>query len=381
ILTVARAAARAAGDCDANNLATVVVAAVTAADAALVRTPEQLPTLARAGVVDAGGQGLCVLLHALAEVITGVRAPRGPLTVGDRVRPTATDPVPPTTVGTEAAAAGASPAEEQFEFEVQYLLDATDARIGPLREVLGALGDSLVVVGTGDGSWNVHVHVNDVGAAVEAGIEAGRPYRIRVTRLSRRSEDSVSARSVAVFVDGDGLNELLRAEGALTSLGGVTGQVVALGMPPTSWAGGELRVIPLRSPVQALAAFAVHDPARPFDDDVIAMAEAAGACRFAEVTVATREALTLAGPCRPGDVLVLVDGEVNLVGEDMGAAAEKVLDRMLAVGGELVTLLLGVDASPELGERLQAYLAKRWPFVEARAYPGGQRQPLLMGVE
>ncbi|MYU19344.1 dihydroxyacetone kinase, partial [Streptomyces sp. SID8361] len=51
-----------------------------------------------------------------------------------------------------------------------------------LRERLDALGDSLVVVG-GDGLWNVHVHVDDAGAAVEAGIQAGRPYRIRITHF------------------------------------------------------------------------------------------------------------------------------------------------------------------------------------------------------
>ena len=88
----------------------------------------------------------------------------------------------------------------------------------------------------------------------------------------------------------------------------------ARGATPT---GMRVSVVPTRSPVQALAALAVRDPARRFDDDVIAMAEAAGACRYAEVCVAVRDALTMAGPCRPGDVLALVEGEVNLIGGDL----------------------------------------------------------------
>ena len=68
-------------------------------------------------------------------------------------------------------------------YEVMYLLDADDDGIGALRTTLAGLGDSLVVVG-GEGLWNVHVHVDDVGAAIEAGIAAGRPHRIRVTHFA-----------------------------------------------------------------------------------------------------------------------------------------------------------------------------------------------------
>src|SRR5690606_4786214 len=70
-----------------------------------------------------------------------------------------------------------------YGYEVQYLLDADDAAVAGLRTRLAELGDSLVVVGVGDGTWKVHVHVNDVGAALEAGLAAGRPHQISVTRL------------------------------------------------------------------------------------------------------------------------------------------------------------------------------------------------------
>jgi uncharacterized protein len=131
-----------------------------------------------------------------------------------------------------------------------------------------------------------------------------------------------------------------------------------------------------------LAALAVRDPQRRFEDDVIEMAEASGACRYAEVTVASRAALTVAGPCRPGDVIALIDGEVALIGEDLFVICRELLDRMLGAGGELVTLLSGEGAGPGLIDTLSAHVAGRWPFVEVSVYEGGQpHYPLLVGVE
>jgi dihydroxyacetone kinase-like predicted kinase len=143
-----------------------------------------------------------------------------------------------------------------------------------------------------------------------------------------------------------------------------------------------VRVVPTRSPVQALAALAVRDERRRFDDDVIAMAEAAGACRYGEVCYASREALTIAGRCRPGDVLGLLDGEVHLIGPELAQTCRGLLDRMLGGGGELVTLVFGADAPRELADALRAHLASSWPFAEVQSYDGGQpHYPLLVGVE
>jgi hypothetical protein len=147
-------------------------------------------------------------------------------------------------------------------------------------------------------------------------------------------------------------------------------------------AGLRVSVVPTRSPVQALAAMAVRDAGRDFDNDVIAMAEAAGACRHAEVTVATKPALTVAGQCEAGDVLALVDGEVNLIGAELEATCLTLIDRLLTAGGELITMIVGADAPAELTTRISAHIASHWPFVDVHTYPGGQlHYPLLIGVE
>jgi dihydroxyacetone kinase-like predicted kinase len=146
--------------------------------------------------------------------------------------------------------------------------------------------------------------------------------------------------------------------------------------------GIDTGVVPTRSPVQALAALAVRDPGRRFEDDMIAMAEAAGACRYAEVTTAAREAVTVAGLCQAGDILALVEGEVNLIGKELAATCLDLLDRMLAGGGELVTLLVGAQAPEGLSAALSEHLGRHWPFVEVQVFDGGQpHYPLLVGVE
>jgi dihydroxyacetone kinase-like predicted kinase len=349
-----------------------------------------------------------VLLEALVEVVTDApldTAPATPARGGAR---------PPLMAARETGSS-------EYAYEVQYLLDADEAAVARLKEALAPLGDSLVVVGAPGAPgefpvWNVHVHVNDVGAAIEAGVEAGRPHRITVTRFADQVTPApVPAapgaapenRAVVVVAPGEGLAALFRGEGA-TVVGDKpsteeillavrdTGAACAVVLPndPNTRAvanaaareaaaeGVQLRVVPTRSPVQALAALAVRDPQRPFDDDVIAMAEAAGACRYGEVTHASREALTVAGRCHPGDVLGLVEGEVYVIGADLAEVGVSLLDRMLGGGGELATLLLGADAPPGLEVRLRDHLAARWPFVEVQAYDGGQpAYPLLVGVE
>ena len=128
-----------------------------AAREALARTPEQLQVLRDAGVVDAGGRGLSVILDAAETVLTGRRPVPVTAPLGSRQIPV---PQPPATRRPDA--------RTDPSYEVMYLLDAEDDAIPALREPLAGLGDSLVVVG-GEGLWNVHVHVDDVGAAIEAG--------------------------------------------------------------------------------------------------------------------------------------------------------------------------------------------------------------------
>ncbi|MGY2064914.1 DAK2 domain-containing protein [Blastococcus sp. SYSU DS0619] len=406
-LTVARSsgeAAVAAVDEGRTGLADVVLAAADGARTALERTPGQLAVLREAGVVDAGGAGLSLVLDALVRTVTGVQPVRPALDGPDRHHHRWQD--------SEHAPHQPPPGPGS---EVQYLLaDADESSVARLHERLAALGDSLVVVGVDTPTgreWNVHVHVSDVGAAIEAGIEAGRPHRISVTPLApvRPAAPVPGRRSVVAAVHSDGLAELFRAEGVgvvVCDADGVTeddlfDEIVASGgqevvvlpndaglLPVASRAatrareagGREISVVPTRSPVQGLAAVAVADGERRFGDDVIAMAEAAAATRWAELTVADQEALTSAGRCRPGDVLGSAEGDVVVIGVEPAAVACDLLDRLLSAGGEMATLVVGPDAA--LGEAVCRHLSTAHPTIEVVRYGGGPSSlPLQIGVE
>jgi DAK2 domain fusion protein YloV len=405
-LTVARGgatAAVAAVDEGRTDLADVVRAAADGARSTLEDTPDLLDALREAGVVDAGGAGLCLMLDALVAVVTGVEPARPPL----RARTAAGRSAPP-----ERAPHQPPPGPGS---EVQYLLTDTDeTAVARLQERLAALGDSLVVVGVDTPTgreWNVHVHVADVGAAIEAGIEAGRPYRIAVTPLAPIPPPApVPGRRavIAVVPQDGGLAELFAREGVRVLAGGPQGlgedellaeligctahdcvvlpndaeltAVAARAAARAREAGRDVSVVPTASPVQGLAAVAVADPGRRFADDVIAMAEAAAATRWAEVTVAEQEGLTSAGLCRPGDALGSAEGDVVVVGEELATVACDLLDRLLSAGGELATLVVGPDGA--LGDAVCAHLAAAHPTVEVMRYDGGPAAvPLQVGVE
>jgi DAK2 domain fusion protein YloV len=405
ILTVARVAAECAEAAVAAGASAerVMQALVDGAREALARTPEQLEALARAGVVDAGGRGLVIVLESLGEVVAGLPRPtRPPEPSFGRIEP-----------ADEATHHYGGPA-----YEVMFLLDADESSVAALRDALDRLGDSLVIVGD-DGTWNVHVHVDDAGAAMEAGMSAGRPYAVKITHLEPVRERSLrtGGRGLVAVTHGDGVAAMLQqaevvcipaAAGTRPSTREIleaieaahTAEVVVLPSDKDTRGAADaaadqarldgihVAVIPTRSIVQTLAAVAVHDPLARFGDDVVAMTRAAGATRYAAVTVASRAALTTVGPCEPGDVLGLVDGDIVLIGdgdragESIDDVAREILRRMLAIGGELVTLVLGADADAGLRIDLPAWAETAFPLVDIVVHEGGQPLwPIIMGVE
>lgn len=403
VATAAAAATREAAQGESPQIGPVVAAAARAAREALARTPEQLPTLALAGVVDAGGRGLCVVLDAVEQLVTGRRAAKAIHGRGARSIPRVD------LVADELTEGGPA-------YEVMYLLDAADEAIEPLRERLGSLGDSLVVVG-GDGLWNVHVHVDDVGAAIEAGVEAGRPHRIAVTHFAdqkdhaRRRVPPVTGRRVVSVAAGPGLVEVFTEAGAVVVDGGPgrhpspaefleairrceAAEVIVLPNDRVAVRAAEIaaitasgedqicvEVIATTAQVQGLAALAVHEPGRAFDADVREMTATARQVRHGAVTIAVTQAITMAGPCRPGDVLGVVSGDFAVVGDDAHVVAQEVVARLLAAGGELVTLVAGAGGEG-LAETTAAALKARHPHVDVVTYAGGQdRYLLLVGVE
>ena len=436
ILSVAAAAASAAELVAAtgSDLYAVAHASLSAARVALAGTTAQLQSLAQAGVVDAGGLGYVLVLEALERVIAGedMADPQPERTAFLRPVAPGSASGPAHSEHTEHADHPAHPGNAGYSggdgdqlsaggpaYEVMYLLsDSTEAAVSELRERLDALGDSVLVVGDKD-LWNVHAHVDDVGSAIEAGTEAGRPHRIVVTHFGdqqakrtaqSRPSDSGSV-SVVACAAGEGLAEVFRTAGAVVVLSGsglrssagqlldairTAGSRSVLVLPndddtqlaaeaaasAAGDAGIEVHVVRSRSAVQGIAAIAVFEPTDSAQENLVAMSGAAAATRHGAVTVATKDALTGAGSCHPGDVLGVVEGEVAVIGTDLAVVGADVVARLLAGGGELLTVITGAGADADLAAVVAAPAREGHRVLEVSLIEGGQgTYPLLLGVE
>jgi uncharacterized protein len=417
ILTVVRAAAEAAeaahGD-GAADLTGVLERAEVAAHDAVQQTPDLLPVLKEAGVVDAGGRGFELLIDAFLHVVDGRPVPEPELV--------ATPPA------VEAHLHGGD--TSSLRYEVMYLLHAEDSTIAAFKDTWGALGDSVVVVG-GDGLWNCHVHTNDIGAAVEAGIDAGRPAKIRITDLQDQVEEEQWVREHAEGDSGD-------TTGADTTTEPVTTAVVAVGVGTgiqrllTSLgvqaivAGGQsmnpstaqileavqrcpadsvvvlpnnknivpvaeqvdglcdrrVEVVPTQQVVEALAALVAYDPRATVDANVAAMHEAVNRVRTGEVTQAVRDSIAECGPITAGDWIAVTRDGICAVDKSATGAAIALVERLLDDDSELVTVLVGSDGRLADRLRLEAHLADAHPKIEVEVHEGDQPlYPFLIGVE
>jgi uncharacterized protein len=421
ILTVAAAAAH--GATHGSGLVGVIESARGEAADALARTPEMLPVLAQAGVVDAGGSGYLLLLDAFLLVLDGRPLP-GPSGVDA-----------PDLSGLNGSwaehdgAGGEGHAVGDLQYEVMYFLHAPDDSIEAFKEVWAGIGDSIVVVG-GDGLWNCHIHTNDIGAAIEAGVDTGRPHRIRVTDLDEQVEEerwvreSVGApgagpstedagpaprTSVVAVVSGDGIGRIFRSLGVHhLVVGGQTmnpatadlvkavesiasDQVVILpnnkNIRPVAdqvdaLAGKTVRVVATGSIVEGFAALLAYDPAAEADANVASMSESAARVVPAEVTRAVRDTVTDAGEVHEGDFIGVSRDGVVAVSDNIVVCTRLLLSRLLEPSHELLTLIEGEGARVADTRRIEEWLSEEYPEVAVEVHQGGQPlYPYLLGIE
>jgi uncharacterized protein len=409
ILTVVRESAEAvSGTRGDDTLANVLDRAFDAACDSVEKTPQLLPVLRDAGVVDAGGKGYTLLLAALIEVVSGRPIPE------------------PALVSTPAAVTAHLSGENVagLRYEVMYLLDAHDGTMPAFREAWGAIGDSIVVVG-GDGLWNCHIHTNDIGAAIEAGVDAGRPRSIRVTDLfeevaeeqwvreaaieaAARDVTEVKTAVVAVGV-GEGIRRLLTSLGVQQVVAGgqsmnpSTAQILeavefaasdaVIVLPnnknivPVAQQVDELtdkrvEVVPTHGVPEALAALVEYDPNAACADNARAMQAAVSRTRTGEVTRAVRDASIDGTQVHEGDWIALGrDGLVSASTSPADAVCT-LLGELVDDEAEIITVLVGCDAPVSETQRIREHIELAFPHVEVEFHDGGQPlYPYLVGVE
>jgi uncharacterized protein len=423
ILTVVREASEGAHEAAerGESLAGVLHAARASGKAALDRTPEMLPVLKDAGVVDAGGAGFLLLLDSALHVVDGVPLPEPEEFDGPSMEQL--DAVSHRHVDGEIDVS-------ELRYEVMYFMDLPDQHIQAFKEGWGEIGGSIVVVG-GDGIWNCHVHTNDIGAAVEVALDlGGRPKQIRVTDLFEEMAEEHAHReqqlgvhlpragaglppvtcAVVAVSSGDGLSELF---GQLGVQGVVTGgqtlnpstaellsaveavnaqQVIVLpnnkNIIPVAEQLDALTsktvvVVPTRSMPEALAALVLYDPEADAAENGAEMAEAAESVVTGEVTQAVRATNSDAGPIDEGDWIGIVRGDgIVAVSGSLDGATVALLDHLVGPRAEIVTVVEGADATPGHTDVIHAWLDEHRPGVQVEVHRGAQPlYPYLFGVE
>ena len=404
ILSVVKAASAAAQACQSASLVQVLDAAKAGAAAALAITPDQLPVLRAAGVVDAGGAGFVLLLDAFLH-----RSAERPLPTPEVVGPQS--PPPHTSVVGD------------LRYEVMYFLHAPDDTVPAFRQAWAAIGDSIVVVG-GDGLWNCHIHTNDIGAAIEAALEAGRPRQIRVTDLFDQVEEEQWVReavgaseprpvavacAVVAVATGDGIRRIFRSLGVQhTVTGGQTmnpstaqllaaidaapgpevvllpnnKNIIPVAEQAARVAAKPARVVPTRGIAEGFAALLAYDPQASAERNAEAMAPPAPRVISGEITTAVRTSVCDAGAIQAGDFLGLSGGAIEVVAPTVSDAAVALLSKLLAGHHEIVTIIEGEGSTKSDTSRITDWLSETHPAVTAEVHVGGQPlYPYLLSIE
>ena len=423
ILTVVRESAEGAAEVGPDaSLVAVLEAAHSQGYDALARTPEMLPVLADAGVVDAGGAGLLLLIDAFLHVVDG-------------------RPLPPASV-TEAAAdravvevghgmaghiehAHSEGGLADLRYEVMYLLEAPDRSIPGFKDVWAGIGDSIVVVG-GDGLWNCHIHTDDIGASIEAAIEIGKPNKIRVTDLLEQVDEERWVReagehpepdapaepvttAVVAIATGDGIRRIFHSLGVQQVLTGgqsmnpSTAQIlaaveaapaddvvilpnnkniIAVAEQVDATTAKTVRVVPTRGIPEGFAALLAYDPDADGDTNAAAMTEAATNVVAGEVTRAVRPSTCEVGPIAEGDYLGIARNGIRAVAPTAAEATISLLAELLSDEHEILTVIEGEGATAGETRRITEWLAEHHPDVSAEIHHGGQPlYPYFVGIE
>src|SRR3990172_5174840 len=337
ILTVMResaVAARQALDAAAGDIVAVLEAIVEEATQSLERTPTLLPVLAEAGVVDAGGKGLLVLLDGMTRHLKG--------------EPMEAAVAPPEEhVGREWLAVTSQLHEHDeslYGYCTEFLIGGQEMEPDSVRNRMLELGDSVLVVGD-DRLVRVHVHTDDPGAALSHGTHTGSLLQVKVDNIRQQADRFLEMHEVQAAVAAQQGQELTKKR---------------------------LRVVETRSVAQGIAALLALNQDEELEANLAAMEEARQGVRTIEVCRAVRSRSVRGVKVREGQIIAIVDDELRLAAETAEEGVLRALEGVEAQGASLVTLYYGADTKQEDAESLSGRLREAFPGYDVEVVYGGQ---------
>jgi len=403
ILTVMKDCAHAAGEAAGRDpgLIAVMAETVKAAWQSVRETPNLLPILREAGVVDAGGQGLAVLFEGIYYYFNGEL---------DRRLRDVEMPFP------EEMAFVDVHGEDEFGYCTNFVIWGEDLQVEDIRERIAQMGHSAVIAGD-EQFVKVHVHSEYPGTILDYAVSQGSLHHIEITNMDEQRENLPQRQEkepprltvlptpvdqdimIIAVSPGDGFDQVLRSVGAATTVpGGQTmnpsaqqlleavqslpssqvillpnnGNVVMTAHQAAALANKEVRVIPTDTVPQGIAALVAFNYEADLDSNVQAMEQAAACIQTAEVTVAIRDAQLNGVEVKEGQVIALLNGVLEVAGEEERPVIDKIVRSMGAAELELITIYYGEEATPAEAETLAQHMREEYPEQEIELVYGGQ---------
>ena len=405
ILTVARAAASAARRAASagGQIKEVLASALAEAKAALARTPELLPVLAEAGVVDAGGQGFTIILEGILRYISGESFGEAP--------------------SEKAVLQRARAPEGKFNYDTQFIIQGTNLDVESIREQVARMGDSVLVVGDAQ-TVKVHVHTDNPGKVIEYGTGLGQLTAVIVENMQLQYEDFKREANVQVptskpvsavltntssapvnevatvaVVSGNGLQRVFESLGVsaivpggqtmnpstqdlLSAINNVAGDKVIL-LPNNSnviltaqqakeLASKQVFIVPTRTIPQGIAALLAYNYQASLEANLGLMTEASTQIQTGEITRAVRSVQVNGLSIAEGQIIGLVNGELVAVGTDISMVMAALLEHMGAENYEIITIYYGEEVTPEEAAQEAQRIKQRYPKLDVEVLNGGQ---------
>ena len=407
MLTIGRSVAEAAFEAtfDKDDITGCLRHIIEKADDTLKKTPDMLPVLKQAGVVDSGGMGVVFFLKGALKALE---------TTGDIELVES--------AGVEAlqeSAAALSPDDIKFQYCTEFLIELDDAQKSSkpvpvfkaedvLRTFLPTIGDSVVVI-EDDGLVKVHLHTNNPGRAIEKALQFGQLLNIKIDNMKAQhnelmdfSVDTGPPKPVGIvaITEGDGFFELFKGLGADFCIAGgqsmnpsaeeiaaaidkVNAETVIV-LPNNKniiltahqaakfTTKKKVEVVPSRSIPQGIACVITNSDTIPFHENLENMKEAMEATHCGQVTMAVRNTVLEGKEIKEGDYICIYDGDIVLVEKSLDDGAKALADYMLGFGGEIVSIYYGKDVSEDCAHKLCEHISDKFPAAEVEVYSGGQ---------
>lgn len=381
---------------------------------ALERTPDLLPILRQAGVVDSGGQGLVYILEGMMRYAQGVLSLDGP-------------------PGTTTKAAEQAPAQAfavpeggslENPYDVQFLISGRNLNVVEVRARIDAMGDSTVVVGD-DKTIKVHIHVKDPGEPLSYGISLGHISDVVVENMQEQMEEIVHGSAAAIapeipvidpdhvgvvaVASGAGLAGVFRSLGAAYVINGgqtnnpsteeiyqaieqlPTDKVIVLPNNKNIFLAAEaarelsakhVEVVHSRSIPQGIAALMSLNPEGDVAQNVETMKESLSLVKTGEITRATRSVELDGVDVKMGSFIGLTDGRLCSSGADKDVVLEELLEKMDIADCSIITVYYGGDVAKAQADELAERIADRYPDLEVEVVEGGQAHyDYILGAE